>query len=207
MHQGSHGEKVTALQNDLAKLGFTDSHGRALHPDGHFGPGTKAGVATFQRAHHLTPDGVVGPKTQEALQKTVHSLQPNLTDATHPGNEMYRQALGAVHRLDAQQGRTSDQRSDNLAAALTIAAYSNGMSGVDHVVLNDDASRAFAVQGDMDSPFKRYTDVNVVQAVGTPLAQSSAQWQHELQQLARTQVTPPMQQTPNPQPDQSVMQH
>jgi hypothetical protein len=119
---------------------------------------------------------------------------------------MYRQALDAVHRLDAQQGRVPDQRSDNLAAALTVAAHGNGMSRVDHVVLSDDASRAYAVQGDINSLFKRYTDVNVGQAIGTPVTQSSAQWQHDIQQLAPAQTMPPLQQVQNPQMDQPVMQ-
>jgi hypothetical protein len=119
---------------------------------------------------------------------------------------MYRQALDAVHRLDAQQGRVPDQRSDNLAAALTVAAHGNGMSRVDHVVLSDDASRAYAVQGDINSLFKRYTDVNVGQAMGTSVAQTSIQWQHDIQQLAPAQTMPPLQQVQNPQMDQPVMQ-
>ena len=206
LHQGSHGEKVTALQTDLAKLGFTDAHGRALHPDGDFGPGTKAAVEKFQHAHHMTADGIAGPKTLNALRMAVHPPQPTLADAIHPGNSMYLQSLNAVHRLDAQQGRAPDQRSDNLAAALTVAAHGNGLSRVDHVVLSDDASRAYAVQGDIDSLFKRYTDVNVSQAIATPLAQSSTQWHRDVQQPAPNQTLPPMQQMQNPQADQPVVQ-
>jgi hypothetical protein len=134
----------------------------------------------------------------------VHPPQSTLSDATHPGNGMYLQALDAVHRLDAQQCRAPDQRSDNLAAALAVAAQRNGLSRVDHVVLSDDASRAYAVQGDMSSLFKRYTDVNVAQAIDTPLAQSSVQWQRDIQQLAPAQTMSPTQHSP--QMDQSVAQ-
>lgn len=206
LHQGSRGEKVTALQTDLAKLGFTDAHGHVLHPDGDFGPGTKASVEKFQRAHHITVDGIAGPKTLNAVRIAALPSQPNLTDITHPGNGMYLQALDAVHRLDAQQCRAPDQRSDNLAAALTVAAHGNGMSRVDHVVLSDDASRAYAVQGDIDSLFKRYTDVNVSQAIATPLAQSSAQWHRDVQLPAPAQTLPPMQQMQNPQAEQPAVQ-
>jgi len=206
LREHDRGTAVGNLQTQLAQLGLRDAHDRPLTPDGDFGPGTKAAVEKFQHAHHLTPDGVAGPNTLDALQKAVRSPQPTLADATHPGNGIYQQALDAVHRLDAQQGRAPDQRSDNLAAALVVAAQSNGMSRVDHVVLSDDASRAYAVQGDINSPLKRYTDVNVTQAIGTPVTQSSVQWQQNIQQLAPAQTTPPMQQTQNPQPDQPVMQ-
>ncbi|GGY17771.1 peptidoglycan-binding protein [Rhodanobacter panaciterrae] len=206
LREHDHGAGVHDLQTKLAQLGLHDAHGRPIVPDSDFGPGTKAAVEQFQRAHHMTPDGVAGPKTLNALRMAVHPPQPTLADATHPGNGMYRQALDAVHRLDAQQGRAPDQRSDNLAAALAVAAHSNGMSRVDHVVLSDDASRAYAVQGDTNSLFKRYTDVNVGQAIGTPLAQSSGQWQHDIQQPAQTQNAPPMQQMQNLQMDQPAVQ-
>ncbi|MEO8847987.1 MAG: peptidoglycan-binding domain-containing protein [Casimicrobiaceae bacterium] len=193
----SHGEKVMALQTDLAKLGFTDRHGHALHPDGDFGAETKAAVKTFQHTHHLKPDGVAGTKTLDLLQKAAHPPQPTLADATHSGNAMYLQSRDAVYRLDAEQGRVPDQRSDNLAGMLAVAAHANGMTRIDHVVLSDDAARAYAVQGEMHSVFKRYTDVNVSQAVITPLAQSSAQWLQTATQLAP--ATPLLQQAQNPQ--------
>lgn len=121
-------------------------------------------------------------------------------------NAMYLQSLSAVHHLDAKQGRTPDDRSDNLAAGLAVAAHGNGMSQVDHVVLSDDACRAYAVQGDINSLFKRYTDVNVAQAIATPVAQSSAQWQRDVQQLGPTQALPPVQKMQCPQVDQPVAQ-
>ncbi len=56
------------------------------------------------------------------------------------------------------------------------------MSGIDHVVLGGDAQRAFAIQGDLNSPPKNYAHVDVTQAVNTSVAQSSAQWQQNAQQ-------------------------
>lgn len=207
LREHDHGSAVRDVQTQLAQLGMHDAHGHKLVPDDDFGPGTKAAVEEFQRSHDLHVDGIAGAKTLKALKYATQTLDAStLADATHPGNGMYLQSLAAVHRLDAQQGRAPDQRSDNLAASLAVAAHGSGMSRVDHVVLNDDASRAYAVQGDISSLFKRYTDVNVAAAIGTPLAQSSVQWQHDIQQLAPIQTTPPMQQMQNPQMDQPVVQ-
>jgi murein L,D-transpeptidase YcbB/YkuD len=44
-----------------------NARGAKLPVTGVFGAATKAAVIKFQRAHHLTPDGVVGPKTWSTL--------------------------------------------------------------------------------------------------------------------------------------------
>lgn len=212
MRKGDHGAGVAELQTKLDQLGYQGPHGEGLTNRNHnFGPMTHDAVQAFQRANHMKDDGIAGPATHKAINAKLHEttqaqLPANLADAKHPGNGIYLQALDAVHRLDAQQCRAPDQRSDNLAAALALAAQRNGMSRIDHVVLSDDATRAYAVQGDMNSLFKRYTDVNVAQAIGTPLAQSSVLWQRDIQQLAPAQTMSPMQQMQNAQMDQSVMQ-
>ncbi|RAN81985.1 hypothetical protein B5P43_09865 [Bacillus sp. SRB_336] len=212
MRKGDHGAGVAELQTKLDQLGYKGPHGESLtNRDHNFGPMTHEAVQAFQRANHMKVDGVVGSATHKAIDAKLHEttqaqLPATLANATHPGNGMYLQALGAVHRLDAQQGRAPDQRSDNLAAALAVAAHGNGMSRVDHVVLSDDASRAYAVQGDISSLFKRYADVNVAQAIGAPLAQSSAQWQHDIQQVTPAKAAPSTQQMQNPQMDQPAVQ-
>jgi peptidoglycan hydrolase-like protein with peptidoglycan-binding domain len=43
------------------------AHGARIAVNGVFGASTKAAVASFQRTHHLTANGVVGPKTWGAL--------------------------------------------------------------------------------------------------------------------------------------------
>ncbi len=59
---GDSGAQVKALQQELASLGY--SVGTI---DGNYGAATSKAVTAFQRAHHLTADGVVGPATLVAL--------------------------------------------------------------------------------------------------------------------------------------------
>jgi hypothetical protein len=113
---------------------------------------------------------------------------PRLDRAGHPDHALYEQTRDAVHRLDAQHHRTPDQRSDNLAAALVVAARSEGLREVNHVILNDDASRAFAVQGDLNSPLKQTAQVQTAQALNASVEQSSQAWQQAVQGKAQDQA-------------------
>ena len=64
LRRGSSGEYVTWVQTKLIQLGYN------LQPygaDGKFGAKTEAAVKDFQRDHDLNSDGIVGPKTYEAL--------------------------------------------------------------------------------------------------------------------------------------------
>jgi len=60
------GDDVLALQVLLNALGFDCGK-----TDGIFGPITQAGVLAFQAAYQLEVDGIVGPKTRQALASTV----------------------------------------------------------------------------------------------------------------------------------------
>ncbi|GEO24684.1 hypothetical protein AAC03nite_04690 [Alicyclobacillus acidoterrestris] len=59
---GSTGPAVKTLQQDLKALGYSVG---AI--DGEFGPSTLAAVKSFQTAHNLAADGVVGPATWSAI--------------------------------------------------------------------------------------------------------------------------------------------
>lgn len=59
---GDSGPQVKALQGELASLGFPVG---AI--DGYYGKTAGKAVTAFQRAHRLTPDGIVGPATLAAL--------------------------------------------------------------------------------------------------------------------------------------------
>jgi putative chitinase len=208
LHLHDRSDAVGTLQTQLTALGYTDAHGRPLAADHAFGPGTEAAVRQFQKDHKLTSDGIAGPATLAALQAAKTQAEapavPSLLDARHPAHSMYEQAHACVARIDEQQGRTPGPMTQNFAGALTFAATAAGFSRVDHVVLNDDASRGWAVQGDLNSPFKRYTEVNVMQAIQTPLAQSSQEAAVHAQSGAQQQAQAQQQQQQQYQAQQAA---
>lgn len=121
-------------------------------------------------------DGNVG-RPQDAPPSSSHS-QPNLVyldHPAHPDHALFETTRAAVHRLDAHYGRTPDTQSDQLAGSVAVEAKKQGLTKIDHVVLSDDGSRAYGVQGDLNSPLKRMVDVDTAKAVNTPIEQSSAE--------------------------------
>ncbi|MFI5934766.1 L,D-transpeptidase family protein [Actinoplanes sp. NPDC051494] len=66
LRRGAEGDRVTALQERLTELGYWN--GKA---DGSFGGQTQQAVFALQKAAGLTRDGVVGTKTQKALDQGV----------------------------------------------------------------------------------------------------------------------------------------
>lgn len=200
MREGTRGPDVHALQERLNALGIRDARGHRLSTDSHFGEHTKEAVENFQRAHGLKPDGVVGPRTAEALQHQQAHGAPRLDTPSHPDHEIYRQAREGVHRLDAQHERVPDERSDRLAASLTVAARQEGLQRIDHVTLNADASRAYAMQGEPGSPFKQVAEVETQRAMNTSIEQSSQSLQHVAQQAPAQQQAQQQHAQPMPGP-------
>lgn len=66
LRTGSTGDNVQYLQQILNKIGYGP-----LTADGVFGAKTEAAVKKFQKAFKLTVDGIVGPKTWNALESQI----------------------------------------------------------------------------------------------------------------------------------------
>ncbi|MGY3230976.1 hypothetical protein ACVWWJ_002460 [Luteibacter sp. HA06] len=81
--------------------------------------------------------------------------------------------------------------SANLAGSLSAQSRAEGMTRLDHIALSDDATRAYVIQGDLNSPFKQYASVDVAQAVVQPLEQSSQAWTQADQQQQQQQIAAP----------------
>lgn len=65
------GARVQTLQQRLRALGFKSVPARGKPGYGFFGRSTLSAIKRFQKAHHLTADGVVGAKTTAALKAAV----------------------------------------------------------------------------------------------------------------------------------------
>ncbi|MBT2115657.1 peptidoglycan-binding protein [Dyella sp. LX-66] len=171
LKQGAHGAEVGKLQEELNRLGYD------LKADKQFGPQTEAKLKAFQHDHGLKSDGQYGPQTKAALDRELkqHAERGDkqLGDQAHPAHGVFKQALDGVHKIDADRQRTPDQISQNVAGSLAVAAQRAGLSRIDHVLMSEDGSRVYAVQGDLNSPHKRMAEVPTQQAVNTSLEQSS----------------------------------
>ena len=172
---GASGDDVRRLQADLNRLGYNAAADRPLQIDGQFGPETVAAVRRFQEDRHLPVDAIAGEQTLGAIRQGLqtHSPGTRLDQSAHPDHELYRQALDAVQKLDAEHQRPSGEHSQNLAGALTDAARRDGLTQIDRVMLSEDKTHTYAVQGDIDSPFKRVASVDTAQAAATPLKDST----------------------------------
>ena len=65
LKKGSKGSAVTALQQNLNKLGY------GIAVDGDFGEGTHAAVTHIQKSFGYTVDGAAGPATQALISQQI----------------------------------------------------------------------------------------------------------------------------------------
>ncbi len=199
LRQGSHGSAVRDMQRQLKELGYVDMQGKPIQIDGNFGPNTRHALELFQRGHGLAVDGIAGPETQNELRDAFVQRQIStdpkaslrMDDPNHGAYPMFQQSLSCIDRLNADRGIASSPRDSNIAGALTMEATAKGLTRIDHVVLNDDASRVFAVQGRLggiQGLEQRWASVDTMTAIRTPLEQSSTQWAQGAEQAEKLQA-------------------
>ena len=80
LRYGSRGDLVKTLQSVLNARGYN------LSVDGDFGPRTQSAVVSFQRAHGLGADGIVGPKTAAAFQSSSGGSSSTSTGSSSGGS-------------------------------------------------------------------------------------------------------------------------
>lgn len=213
---GDRGVGVEALQRQLIQAGYTGKDGQPLKPDGDFGPNTKHAVEELQRAHGLEIDGKAGLRSLSALADELQNGRPApklpepdrapglFEDASLGTDPLFQSLRGHVQAMDRGLGRTPDEASDRVAAALCAECRANGLARVDGVVLGQKGGRAqpgeyvFAHSGPSERP-SDWVGVKTAEAVQTPMEQSLAK--SEALQRQQTMAAQQMAQAPQPAKD------
>jgi peptidoglycan hydrolase-like protein with peptidoglycan-binding domain len=79
LHEGDSGHDVRVLQDYLTRDGYRTPIA------GSFGPMTLHNVKRFEKAHHMTVDGVVGPHVAHALRNVAAQRAAARSNAAHDG--------------------------------------------------------------------------------------------------------------------------
>ena len=121
LREGTKSFSVGELQTRLRHLGYTDTHGRPLQSDHHFGPATRAAVERFQRDHGLVDDGTVGPATQAALRQAAQVAASASLD-THTVRTLQQQ-LNVLGVTDMNQQAVDVNGVYDLATRTAVARF------------------------------------------------------------------------------------
>ncbi|MGE8229539.1 XVIPCD domain-containing protein [Stenotrophomonas hibiscicola] len=113
------------------------------------------------------------PARREAEKNGHHTSMLRMDDPNHVGNPLFNDAIRGVHAQDVRVGRVPDVMSTQLAGSLAAEMHAAGGKRIDEVVMNADASRSFAVQGQGGDPAHLRVSVDTAVAMNTPLEQSS----------------------------------
>jgi hypothetical protein len=165
------GPAVEQLQAALAGLGYTDPQGKPLAADRVFGPDTDAAVRAFQKDMGLEVDGVVGPKTRQALEQAREQVL--LSDSQHPQHSLFTQAREKLAGLDPAPYGTDPARLDRAAAHLAVDAHASGLSRIDQVRISADGRSLFPVETGMGDMVLRRGMVVTAQADQHSMLESS----------------------------------
>jgi len=124
-------------------------------------------TAAAERVGTLTDDS---PSLQRASS--------SVTELGDADRSLYMQIRAGVERLDAEHGKLWDESSQRMTASLLVLAKEQGLLRVDHVALNNHTEnltrgeKIFVVQGAMDDPAHRKGDMNTMDALRAPEAES-----------------------------------
>jgi hypothetical protein len=204
LRPGDKSDAVKDLQQQLADLGYTRANGQPLGVDGDFGAGTSHAVKAFQKDNALPVTGVADEVTRQAVDRAaLEALRdlppmpgqapqrqaPSSNPAQRVEDALYAPLREQVYAMDRAMGRTPDEASDRVAAALCAECRANGLTRVDGVVLGQKGGSAqpgeyvFAYSGSSERP-SDWVGVKTAEAVRTPVEQSLAKAETQQRQLA-----------------------
>ncbi|WP_447933830.1 XVIPCD domain-containing protein [Stenotrophomonas lactitubi] len=142
-------------------------------------------IAPSQRRRRPEPDSdaertavAEGIGTSIDDSPSLHRVSSSTAELGDADRSLYMQIRAGVERLDAEHGKPWDESSQRMTASLLVLAKEQGLSRVDHVVLNNPTEslargeRVFIVEGAMDDPAHRRGHMNTMDALRAPEAES-----------------------------------
>lgn len=133
---------------------------------------------------------------------SLHRAPKSAVELGDADRSLYSQIRAGVERLDAESGKQWDESSQRLSASLLVLAKEEGLSRVDHVVLNNPTQSlsrgevVFVVQGEMADPTRRLADMRTIDALRAPEAESLQRADALSQSQAASLLQQPAQQVP-----------
>ncbi len=117
-----------------------------------------------------------GPNISRATAQ--QPTPPLMSQPGHPAHLMWTQAMHALHNSpNIPAGTFTQHEEQQVAASLVAQSLSKDnpfkTARIDHVVLSQDGTSLFAVHGGLSDPAQNLAQVNVQQALSTPIKQSS----------------------------------
>ena len=107
LREGMRGTGVSDLQSSLKRLNYYTGP-----VSGTFGPLTKEAVIAFQVAHQLTPDGIMGPRSFEALKNPI----PAATASPPRSEQETSQPVGSFTLKEGANGNEVSELQNRLKA-------------------------------------------------------------------------------------------
>lgn len=117
-------------------------------------------------------------KVTEEEQRRSSSMR--MDDAAHPGYMMFLGAQRGVQEQDARVGRTPDVGSTQLAGSLAAEMKAAGGERIDSVLMSQDASRTFGVQGSASDPAHLRVSVETASAMQVPIEHSTQRMEEQI---------------------------
>lgn len=120
----------------------------------------------------------------QTLDELRRAQQRNLLSSpSHPQHDLFSQVRVCLDRHEAARQFSPGER-DNLAGALLLEA-TRERQRVDGVAFSQDGKRAFAVEGEADSPSRRLSYVDTERAVQQSLQRSSEEFAQTVREQQR----------------------
>lgn len=155
----STGSTVQFIQTALKSLGYYSAE-----LTGHFGSKTETAVKAFQKANNMTADGVVGPKTLEALTtayynkigaSTTGTYNPTIYNISWPTN--YNTTFKHLNFVRGNENATLTDIATGLTFTIYVQSTNQNHADVEPLTAADTATmcRIYGVSSASDIPWNR----------------------------------------------------